>query len=139
MTSEEVRSTPQRRAILQVLQDSADHPTAAEVHERVGHLLPGVGAATVYRSLAMLVDAGQIHELRLGSAIRYDRNSDHHDHLVCDACGRLVDVHAAVDGATLRTAARGHRGFTIHGYDLRIHGVCADCTSTSTTNRSTNA
>lgn len=141
MTTEEHRSTPQRRAVLDVVQNAPDHPTAADVLERVLEKLPGVGAATVYRSLAMLVESGQILELRLGPsvAVRYDRTVDHHDHLVCDQCGRLIDIHAGVDRAQLLESLNVQEDFQVTNYDLRIHGICADCSSATTTKRRTHA
>jgi Fur family peroxide stress response transcriptional regulator len=104
-------------------------------------VLPGVGAATVYRALAMLVEAGQILELRLGAsaAARYDRNVDHHDHLVCDSCGKLVDVQAGLDNPRRLLAVGAGEDFHVTGYDLRIHGVCADCSSTHDSRRTTHA
>jgi Fur family ferric uptake transcriptional regulator/Fur family peroxide stress response transcriptional regulator len=135
---DELRSTPQRRAVLDVVHGADDHPTAAEVLERVLDVLPGVGAATVYRSLSMLVESGQILELRLGAsaAARYDRNIEHHDHLVCDRCGRLSDVQAGIDHGNLLVALREHDNFQVSGYDLRIHGVCADCSPPTRSQRS---
>jgi Fur family ferric uptake transcriptional regulator/Fur family peroxide stress response transcriptional regulator len=137
MTDSDVRLTPQRRAVLDVLQRSDDHPTAADVLERVRAVLPGVGPATVYRTLALLVDAGQAAELRLGQedASRYDYNIGHHDHLVCDTCGRVEDVHVRVRPASLRELAAS-TDFTVTGYDLRIHGRCATCSATPTPRRS---
>jgi Fur family transcriptional regulator, peroxide stress response regulator len=141
MIAEELRSTPQRRAVLEVVQHAQDHPTAAEVLERVLEVLPGVGAATVYRSLAMLVESGQILELRLGpsAATRYDRNVENHDHLVCDQCGRLADVQVGLDPTELLNAVSSHHDFQVSGFDLRIHGRCADCSSATSPRRSTHA
>lgn len=131
----EVRSTPQRRAVLDVVDRATDHPTAAEVLERVNEVLPGVGAATVYRTLGRLVDAGQIAELRLGaSATRYDRNVGHHEHLVCDRCGRVEDIVLDVDAAHVLAPLAARDDFTVTGYDLRVHGVCHDCATTAAEN-----
>jgi Fur family transcriptional regulator, peroxide stress response regulator len=131
VTVEEVRSTPQRRAVLDVLQQADDHPTAAEVLERVCEVLPGVGAATVYRTLGMLVESGQILELRLGqtTATRYDRNINHHDHLVCDSCGRVHDVQVQLDRRHVLELLEAQHDFQVTSYDLRVHGICTDCES----------
>ncbi|MDX6287943.1 MAG: Fur family transcriptional regulator, peroxide stress response regulator [Frankiales bacterium] len=130
-TGPELRLTPQRRAVLEVLRGCTDHPTAAEVIDRVRHQHPGIGAATVYRSLGLLVESGQALELSLGdgASARYDGNTTHHDHVVCDTCGRAVDV-PRLTASPITTAARGiahDTGFDVTGYDLRFHGLCADC------------
>ncbi len=123
-----VRSTPQRRAVLDVLQASSDHPTAAEVFERVRRIVPGIGAATVYRTLALLVESGQARELSLGdgSSARFDGNVAHHDHVVCDTCGHAVDIAAGLPAQTL-TGLAEQTGFTITGYDLQFRGRCPRC------------
>lgn len=125
---DDVRLTPQRRAVLDVLQRADDHPTAADVLERVRTVVPGVGAATVYRTLALLVESGQAIELRLGQgdASRYDRNIAHHDHLICDECGRVEDVRVRLRAAALEEIAAS-TDFAVTSYDLRVHGRCATC------------
>lgn len=131
---DDARLTPQRRAVLGALRQSSDHPTAAEVLERVRALAPGIGAATVYRSLAHLVSAGYAAELIFERrAARYDANTSRHDHLVCDSCGRAIDVAvplAPLDPATDSQihALATQAGFTVTAYDLRLRGRCADCT-----------
>lgn len=122
------RMTPQRQAVLEVLHSSHDHPTAAEVLERVRATQPGIGAATVYRTLALLVESGQALELALGDggSARYDGNVGRHDHVVCTSCGRAVDVDTALPRQTVRTLSR-RTGFSISGYDLQFRGRCPDC------------
>lgn len=125
-----MRLTPQRRAVLDALRVS-DHPTAAELLSRVQRRSPGVGAATVYRALSVLVRSGLALELNLGEggAARYDGNTGRHDHLVCIRCRRVVDI--VQPQPDLSGAAR--TGFTITGYALQVHGVCPDCQNTTVT------
>src|SRR5436309_5255117 len=122
------RMTPQRRAVLDVLASAHDHPTATEVYDRVRRVHPGIGAATVYRTLALLVDSGQALELSLGdgSSARYDGNVTRHDHVVCDRCGRAVDVETPLPPRAVTTLSR-NTGFAISGYDLQFRGRCPDC------------
>jgi Fe2+ or Zn2+ uptake regulation protein len=131
-----VRLTPQRRAVLDVLAASTDHPTAGEVFERVRRLLPGIGAATVYRTLGLLVESGQALELSLadGASARYDGNVERHDHVVCTECGLAVDIDSPLAAGVAGTLARS-TGFTITGYDLQFHGRCATCTAADRTTR----
>ena len=127
-TSTDLRLTPQRRAVLDVLTAAHDHPTATEVYERVRATTPGIGAATVYRTLSLLVSTGHALELNLGegNAARYDARVDRHDHLVCERCGRALDVDAPVPTALLRSVADS-TGFAVTSYDLQFRGVCPDC------------
>ena len=126
----QLRLTPQRRAVLDVLEAARDHPTASDVYDRVRLHAPGIGAATVYRTLALLVREGRALELQLGdgpgSAARYDANTGRHDHLVCDNCGRAVDVDSPIP-ADLIAALASATGFRIGSYDLQFRGLCPDC------------
>ena len=131
--SADLRLTPQRRAVLDVLADADDHPTAAEVLDRVRQRVPGVGPATVYRTLSRLVEGGQVLELHMGQGAptRYDCNIHQHDHLICDDCGRVLDVQLPVTARRLRDAAASH-GFALRSYDVRIHGRCDSCAAAHT-------
>lgn len=128
MITDQVRLTPQRRAVLDVLSESEDHPTAAQVLDRVRDRVVGVGSATVYRTLALLVESGRIAELRLGEgqALRYDRTVNRHDHLVCVECGQVQDVHIRLDGNALAELTTT-TSFTVTGYDVQLQGRCARC------------
>lgn len=128
MTVDDFRLTPQRRAVLDVVTASHDHPTAAEVLQRVRSVVPEVGPATVYRTLALLVELGQVAELKLGhgNPTRYDREVDHHGHLICQGCGAVVDVHVPLHRQLLDDTASPY-GFEVSTYDLRVLGRCAEC------------
>jgi len=134
-TPTSLRFTPQRRAIYDVLCESEDHPTAGDILERVQRRVPGIGAATVYRTLAWLVQSGQAAELRLGEAdaTRYDRSVHRHDHLVCVQCGQVEDVHVPLDHKLLDELA-GPTSFQPSGYDVQIHGRCARCAAANAHN-----
>jgi Fe2+ or Zn2+ uptake regulation protein len=123
-----LRLTPQRRAVLDVVAEAEDHPTAGQVLERVRERVEGVGAATVYRTLALLVESGQVAELRLGEgqALRYDQNAHRHAHLVCNACGQVQDTHVQLDAGALAELTE-KTSFTVAGYDVQLHGRCARC------------
>jgi len=123
----EPRLTPQRRAVLEVLRDATDHPTAIEVYEWVRARSAGIGAATVYRTLALLVATGQANELNFDSgAARYDANVDRHDHLVCLGCGSATDIQSPIPPTALAEIA-SDSGYAVAGYDLQFRGVCPDC------------
>ncbi len=133
MLDTEWRLTPQRRAVLEILESATDHPTAAEVFERVRGSAPGIGPATVYRTLALLVANGLARELSLGdgSASRYDGKTGRHDHLVCTSCGAASDVHTALP-AQLIEQLTGSTGYAISRYDLQFHGLCPNCQTLTT-------
>lgn len=126
-----LRLTPQRRAVLDALRASRDHPTAAELLSRVQRRSPGVGPATVYRALGLLVRSGLAIELNLGESggARYDGNTGRHDHLVCTRCRRVVDI---LQPQPDLSGVAG-TGFTVTGYDLLVYGLCPDCQAPANT------
>jgi Fur family ferric uptake transcriptional regulator/Fur family peroxide stress response transcriptional regulator len=120
--------------VLDVLVAAHDHPTAAQVFERVRAHHPGIGPATVYRTLGLLVATGQARMLSLGegASARYDANIDRHDHVVCTGCGAAMDVHAELPDETVAQLA-ARTGYDFVEYDLQFRGRCPSCQRRSTT------
>src|SRR5688500_10533868 len=108
------RLTAQRRAVAEALSGPNLHLTADEVLERAGAVLPEISRATVYNTLTELVAMGEITEVATdGRARRYDPNPDRsHRHLICDRCGRIVDVHGAAGSAAALSDDERH-GFVV--------------------------
>ena len=90
-----LRRTPQRDAIVRTAFASDDHFTSEELFDRSRKANAGVSRATVYRTIALLVEAGLLHEIDLGGDLKtYDPNfveKPSHNHLVCIDCGKVVE------------------------------------------------
>jgi Fe2+ or Zn2+ uptake regulation protein len=119
-------------AVLAALRATTTHPTAAELYDAVRLTHPRIGRATVYRALQRLEAAGLAAEVARDSFGRhYDARVDRHDHAVCCACGRVLDVltPATLPDAVLAPlvqAARAH-GIAVTSYEIRLYGRCAAC------------
>jgi len=123
--------TPQRDAVFQVILEREDHPTASDIFEAARRRLPGISYATVYNSLRYLKEAGLVHEIRFGdSASRYDRETERHDHAICDCCGKLVDFHLPEAAQLMQAAARKSK-FKAQSVHLTLRGLCPDCRESS--------
>jgi len=121
------RLTPQRRAILEAIQASDQHPTAAQIYVQVKASHPRVAFGTVYKALDLLSRTGQILQLEFGDgASRYDRRTDSHDHAICTACGRLVDLDIQLPAEMDRRASRAS-GFRIRQHSTQFFGLCPEC------------
>src|SRR6476619_5429631 len=119
--------TRQREAVLGVIREREDHPTANDIFEAARQRLPGISYATVYNSLRFLKEAGLVHEIKFGdSASRYDRETDRHDHAICNSCGKLVDFDLPQTAELMQAAARKSR-FKPESVHLTLRGLCADC------------
>lgn len=86
--------------------------------------------ATVYRVLPLLVEAGLIQEtlLSVGEGHRYERafEREHHDHLICTSCGRVVEFHFEAIEVLQRDLSE-RLGFRLTGHVHELYGVCASC------------
>ena len=119
--------TRQREAVLGVIREREDHPTANDIFEAARRRLPGISYATVYNSLRFLKEAGLVHEIKFGdSASRYDRETDRHDHALCSRCGKLVDFDLPQAAELMKAAARRSK-FKPESVHLTLKGVCPDC------------
>ena len=94
--------------------------------ERVHGTVPGVSLPTVYAGLELLADLGLASRVHAGRAIRYDPRADPHHHFVCDACGAVTDLDAAVDLAPALAGLRA-RGAEPAGAEVLVRGRCAAC------------
>lgn len=120
--------TPRREAVLAAVRAADTHPCADDVLRMVQAEVPGIGVATVYRTLDLLVRHGRLLPLRLPdeSVTRYDANTDPHQHVICDVCGRVFDVDLVLPDRVVAEAA-DRSGVQITQYDLRLRGTCAVC------------
>jgi Fe2+ or Zn2+ uptake regulation protein len=120
--------TAQRRAVAEVLAGEHVHLTADEVHARAVARLPEIIRATVYNTLNELVQLGEVLEVSPdGRSKRYDPNApDPHQHLVCQGCGAIRDVHPEGQ-AHLNLSAEERHGFVVSGVGIVFRGLCARC------------
>jgi len=123
------RLTPQRHAILRAIAGSHDHMTPAEICERVRKENPKVGLVTVYRVINLLTELKLVCRVNLrGNSQSYlmRRPLEHHHHLVCSQCGRVVDF-TDCDLSYLEQRLSRETGFKIEGHLLEIYGRCPEC------------
>jgi Fe2+ or Zn2+ uptake regulation protein len=121
-----LRLTAPRRIILDVVRASDLHPSAAAVYRQVRRRLPGVSLATVYRNLRMLAAHGLLAERSDTTGMRFDGNTDRHDHFTCVTCGRIYDVPPLAAAGVCR-ALGASTGFEVLEHRIEFSGRCARC------------
>jgi Fur family peroxide stress response transcriptional regulator len=121
--------TPQRETVLQVIRESRDHLTAAEIFEAARKLRPAISYATVYNSLRYLTGTGLVREISFGKgSSRYDREVGRHDHAICRKCGKMVDFDLRATVGLMKAAAR-RSGFKPESIHLTLAGLCPECSA----------
>jgi Fur family ferric uptake transcriptional regulator len=122
-----VQVTAQRLAVLAAVA-RRPHGTADDIAKAVRDEIGVISRQAVYDALAVLADKGLIRRIQpAGSPARYeDRTGDNHHHLICRACGLMVDVDCAVGAAPCLTPA-DESGYEIDEAEVIYWGHCPEC------------
>ena len=123
------KSTAQRDDIARVFFEARRHISVEELYREVKRINPRIGYATVYRTMKLLKDHGLASESHFhdGEA-RYESalGARHHDHLICESCGKIDEFSEAKIEAMQSEVARRF-GFQISGHKLELYGLCRSC------------
>ncbi|MBK8097634.1 MAG: transcriptional repressor [Planctomycetes bacterium] len=123
------RWTNQRSLIVKTALGSHEHFTAEQLLDLCRVLDPKVSRATVYRTLAVLEEAGFVEGLDTGDGGRrfeHVLGHEHHDHMVCTRCTAIVEFRDDELERRQEAAAR-RQGFKIERHSLRLYGICKAC------------
>jgi Fur family ferric uptake transcriptional regulator len=122
-----LKHTKQREAILEAFLSAPGHVTGEELFQAVRSLNPNIGYTTVYRTLKLLCDAGLAIERHFEDGItRYEIEHEHHDHLVCTKCGKIVEFECEMIEAAQNQIAERY-GFRILRHRHELYGHCSSC------------
>jgi Fur family ferric uptake transcriptional regulator len=122
------RYTGQQRDLVQFIFSRHNHFDADQLADDVKHAGLRVSRATVYRTLAKLVDAGLLRRLELGPRMFYEHDYGYpqHEHLQCTQCGQMIEFQNPAIEAAMREVCRQHH-FRATGHTFVIRGTCAAC------------
>jgi Fe2+ or Zn2+ uptake regulation protein len=120
--------TKQRELILSILKQSDRHLTADEIFFLAKLKMPSIAMATIYNNLNAMNELGIIKRLHIdGVADCFDKVMEPHDHLLCDRCGKITDIHLPALADTLENELSTE----IEDYELTVHYICPECRSNS--------
>lgn len=122
------RSSRQRQLILEAVKKRHDHPTADQIYLDVRSEDSHISRGTVYRNLALLSASGQISNVKVPAADRFDFRPDRHYHLFCTGCGRVFDAPISYHDEYDALVAE-ETGFQISRHRTVFEGLCPDCSS----------
>ena len=119
------RDTQQRRAIRAVIEEAGRPLGPREVLDSARSQCPGLGIATVYRTLKAGVEGGWLHQVDLpGDAPRYEiTGKQHHHHFHCRGCDRVYEIDGCPEGLRKLTPP----GFSLEEHEVVLYGRCPEC------------
>ena len=124
-----LKSTAQRDDIARVFFASRRHISVEELYNEVKRINPRMGYATVYRTMKLLTECGLAVERHFRDAeARYESVAEghHHDHLICERCGKILEFEERRIEALQAEVARRF-GFRFTGRKMELYGLCRDC------------
>lgn len=123
-----LRITPQRLKILHTFLQSDDHVSMEELFIKVRAEDKNIGQVTVYRTLKLLCEAGLASAVNFEEGmVRYEpRGMHHHDHLVCENCGKKIEfVNESIEELQHRVCLT--HDFIPTTHHMVLYGICSDC------------
>lgn len=127
LDSQKLKHTQQRDVILDVFLEVKDHITGEELYHRVRAKHKNIGQTTVYRTMKLLCDAGLATEHHFDDGLtRYEIKHEHHDHLVCVRCGKIIEFQCEKIEEAQKAVAQEYR-FLILRHRHEMYGHCEKC------------
>jgi Fur family peroxide stress response transcriptional regulator len=122
------RLTPQRMAVLKILAAGEEHPSVEQIYECVRAEFPMTSLATVYKTVTLLKEMGEVLELGFSDdSNRYDGIRPYpHPHLICTRCRKIVDPEVATLSELPQEVAQ-RTGYQIVNHRLDFFGICPQC------------
>jgi Fur family ferric uptake transcriptional regulator len=130
------RYTEQQRDMVRYIFAQHNHFDAEQLIDDMKRAGFHVSRATVYRTLAKLVDAGLLRRLELGPRMFYEHDYGYpqHEHLYCQQCGKMIEFQNSAIDAVTRDVCQQHN-FQPSGHSFLIRGVCSECNRARVTKR----
>ena len=122
------RMTGPRRVVAALVADQPGHFAAADLVDAAAAQDLGIGRATIFRTLDVMLELGLVERLDLptGEHAYVACEPSHHHHIVCSGCGRSEDVDDSGLRPVVREVAR-QTGFRVDAHRLELFGMCPDC------------
>ncbi len=128
-----LKMTVQRLVIIEVLlKHSREHINLERILDEARLKNPAVSGATVFRNIVFLERSGLISKMKLGDNKSYYQlqkagaAEGHHDHLLCEKCGRIVEFYSE-KLEKLQEKVAADNGFKISRHRMEIYGICKNC------------
>ena len=120
-----VRDTAQRRALRQVFSEAGRPLSTHEAHQAAQEYVPGLGIATVYRTVKYLTESGWLRQVPIpGGATYYEMaGKGVHHYFLCEECERVFDTACTPESISSITP----EGFRLRRHEVFLYGRCTEC------------
>lgn len=128
LKKQRLKVTPQRKAIIKVLESADAVLSAQEIFTEVIKILPNINFSTIYRNLDLLLERGILCRITPESGgILYElrREEGHHHHVICKKCGASIPLDYCPMANIEKELSR--KGFTPTEHRFEIYGYCNKC------------
>ena len=129
LETKQLKQTKQRQTVIEVFLESQNHVDAEGLLDNIKSKGFNIGLATVYRTLNLLREAGIVEQRSFADGrtlFEISHPDEHHDHLVCLKCGKVVEFENE-QIERLQEEIAEHHGFTLTSHRLDLFGRCSDC------------
>ena len=122
------RITPQRVELIRLIAASEGHPSASQLYNQIKVQFPTMSLATVYKTLDLLKEVGEVLEIGLRDDSHYDGNKPYpHPHLICMKCQKIMDGELDATVGKIVQEVENNFGFRVVKHQLDFYGLCPDC------------
>jgi len=126
------RLTPQRVELIRLIASSEGHPSASRLYAQIKVQFSTMSLATVYKTLDLLKELGEVLEIGLRDDSHYDGNKPYpHPHLICTKCQKIMDGELDSAVENIVQEIEQNFGFQILKHQLDFYGICPDCQNKS--------
>ena len=116
-----MRSTRQRELILEIINNSYNHPCAYDIYLECQKEIPNISLGTVYRNLNTLVESNNIQKIKsIDNIDRYDKKTIH-SHFICTVCSKIIDINSKVNYSEYID------GNKVLNCKVTYEGICKKC------------
>ncbi|SHO81034.1 Ferric uptake regulation protein FUR [hydrothermal vent metagenome] len=125
-----LKYTKQRELIIETIFNDREHHTPEEIYMLIKEQNPDInlGIATVYRTLSILEESDLVSSISFGAdGKKYELSlKEHHDHLVCDECGKIIEFHNEIIEHQQELIAKEFN-FKMTSHIMQLVGICQEC------------
>jgi Fur family peroxide stress response transcriptional regulator len=116
-------------AVAEFLNRNMGHPTVDEIHRNIQRRYPTMSLATVYSTLGLLKELGEVQELsiRKRGKVCFDPNPGLHHHLLCSKCGKILDIDFSHPSNCPIMAKESIDGCKVEEVQAYLYGICSEC------------